>query len=113
MAASLFRRLAVRVRPTRQPGPEATLTSRELNIIDLIDGGLSNKEIARQLKISTATVKNHVHNILDKLKVRRRGAAAALLREAAPARAALRHPPRHLSCLQLISAGLTLPGIAL
>ena len=70
------------------------LTSREHDIVALIDGGLSNKEIARQLKISTPTVKNHVHNILEKLQVRRRGAAAAVLREAAVARATLRPPPR-------------------
>ena len=76
MTASLFRRLALRVRTTRQAGPQTRLTGREHNIVALIDEGLSNKEIARQLKISTATVKNHVHNILEKLQVRRRGAAA-------------------------------------
>jgi two-component system, NarL family, nitrate/nitrite response regulator NarL len=85
MAASLFRRLAVRVRTIGLPGPEATLTGREHDIVALIDGGLSNKEIARQLKLSTATVKNHVHNILDKLQVPRRGAAAAVMRGAVKA----------------------------
>jgi two-component system nitrate/nitrite response regulator NarL len=94
VTASLFQRLAVRVRTTGQPGPEATLTGREREIITHIDRGLSNKEIARQLKISTPTVKNHVHNILEKLQVRRRGAAAAVLREAATARATLRRSPR-------------------
>ena len=63
------------------------------DIIALIDEGFSNKEIARQLKLSTATVKNHVHNILEKLQVQRRGAAAAVLREAAALRATLRHLP--------------------
>jgi two-component system nitrate/nitrite response regulator NarL len=113
MAASLFRRLAVRVRTTRQPGPEATLTGREHDIVALIDGGLSNKEIARELKLSAATVKNHVHNILDKLHVRRRGAAAAVMRKAVAARATLRRPLRHLSSRELMSAGLTLAGIAM
>jgi DNA-binding NarL/FixJ family response regulator len=94
MAASLFRRLAVRVRMTGQGDSQAILTPREHDIIALIDRGLSNKEIARQLKISTATVKNHVHSILEKLQVRRRGTAAAILREAAAARATLRRPPR-------------------
>jgi two-component system, NarL family, nitrate/nitrite response regulator NarL len=82
-AASLFRRLAAHVQTTRQRPAQAPLTGREQDIIALIDRGLSNKEIARQLKISLPTVKNHVHNILEKLQVRRRGAAAALLREAA------------------------------
>jgi DNA-binding NarL/FixJ family response regulator len=86
VAASLFRRLAARVQTARQQHPEPRLTGREEDIVALIDRGLSNKEIARQLKISLPTVKNHVHDILEKLQVRRRGAAAALLREAALAR---------------------------
>jgi two-component system, NarL family, nitrate/nitrite response regulator NarL len=99
VAASLFRRLAAHVQTTTQRAPEAPLTGREQDIIALIDRGLSNKEIARQLKISLPTVKNHVHNILEKLQVRRRGAAAALLREAALARARTRRAPirQHLS----------------
>ena len=87
------------VQTTKQRPPEAALTRREQDIIALIDRGLSNKEIARQLKISLPTVKNHVHNILEKLQVRRRGAAAALLREAALAPATTRRSPtrQHLS----------------
>ena len=42
----------------------------------LIDGGLSNKEIAVRLGIEVATVKNHVHRILEKLKVPHRAMAA-------------------------------------
>jgi DNA-binding NarL/FixJ family response regulator len=64
----------------------AVLSRRELQIADLLDRGLSNKEIARQLGIQAATVKNHVHNILDKLKVHRRGEAAACLRAGLQAR---------------------------
>jgi DNA-binding NarL/FixJ family response regulator len=40
---------------------------------------LSNKEIATRLRIEVATVKNHVHNVLDKLRVHRRGEATRLL----------------------------------
>jgi DNA-binding NarL/FixJ family response regulator len=93
MAASLFRRLAAHVQTARQRPPEARLTGREQDIITLIDRGLSNKEIARQLKISLPTVKNHVHDILEKLQVRRRGAAAALLREANLERTTTRRSP--------------------
>jgi two-component system nitrate/nitrite response regulator NarL len=93
VVASLFRRLAAHVQTTRQRPPEARLTDREQDIIALIDRGLSNKEIARQLKIGLATVKNHVHEILEKLQVRRRAAAAALLREAALARTPTRRSP--------------------
>ena len=53
---------------------------RENEIITLAKEGRSNKEIARQLRISVATVKNHMHNILQKLQVGRRGEAVARLR---------------------------------
>jgi FixJ family two-component response regulator len=48
--------------------------------------GLSNKEIARQLRIQNATVKNHIHSILAKLHVRRRGEVAARMHFAEPRR---------------------------
>jgi DNA-binding NarL/FixJ family response regulator len=53
------------------------LTSREIQILRLISQGLSNKEIARELGISVATVKNHVHSVLEKLGVQSRSQAAA------------------------------------
>lgn len=62
--------------------PETRLTARELEIVELIDEGLSNKEIARELSIELPTVKNHVHHVLEKLAVSRRGQAAARLRHA-------------------------------
>jgi two-component system, NarL family, nitrate/nitrite response regulator NarL len=55
------------------------LTHREREILRLIGGGFSNKDIARQLNISMATTKAHVHNLLGKLNVRRRGEAAAII----------------------------------
>jgi DNA-binding NarL/FixJ family response regulator len=56
------------------------LSRRESQIAHFIERGLSNKQIARQLGIEATTVKNHVHNIFDKLKVHRRADAAALIR---------------------------------
>jgi DNA-binding NarL/FixJ family response regulator len=55
------------------------LSMREREVLALIDAGLSNKEIAVRLHIEVATVKNHVHHVLDKLRVTSRGAAAATL----------------------------------
>jgi DNA-binding NarL/FixJ family response regulator len=55
----------------------ASLTDREREILRLIGAGLSNKDIARRLNISLATTKAHVHNLLGKLNVRRRGEATA------------------------------------
>jgi two-component system, NarL family, nitrate/nitrite response regulator NarL len=61
------------------------LSRRELQIAHLVDCGLTNKEIGRQLGIEAATVKNHVHNLCEKLKVHRRGEAAARIRAIARA----------------------------
>ena len=57
------------------------LTRREQQIAALIGRGLSNKEIANDLRIGVSTVKNHVHSILEKLNVRRRSAIVHQLRE--------------------------------
>jgi two-component system, NarL family, nitrate/nitrite response regulator NarL len=63
------------------PDPiDISLTTRELQVLRLIDRGQSNKEIARHLSIELPTVKNHVHNILGKMKVNRRTEAVARLR---------------------------------
>jgi two-component system nitrate/nitrite response regulator NarL len=56
------------------------LSPRELQIAHLLEGGLTNKAIGRQLGIEAATVKNHLHNICEKLKVHRRGEIAARIR---------------------------------
>jgi two-component system, NarL family, nitrate/nitrite response regulator NarL len=74
----LLQRFAARGAP-REPAAER-LTARELEIVELIDQGLTNQEIAKQLYIELATVKNHVHNILEKLHLRRRTEAAAWVR---------------------------------
>jgi DNA-binding NarL/FixJ family response regulator len=59
--------------------PSLVLTRREQQVGLLIAAGMSNKEIARHLFISLATTKSHVHNILDKLGLQRRGQLAMRL----------------------------------
>lgn len=61
------------------------LTYRQSRVLELLESGKSNKEIAKSLGIEVATVKNHVHTILDKLSVQSRGEAAALFRRHQPA----------------------------
>jgi two-component system nitrate/nitrite response regulator NarL len=81
-AAMLLRRISVLAaaqRPHAATG--ALLTGRELEILGLIRQGLSNKQIGQQLYIEVPTVKNHVHNILEKLAVRGRREAAEVARE--------------------------------
>jgi DNA-binding NarL/FixJ family response regulator len=58
---------------------EAGLTDREMEVLQLIGEGHTNKQIADQLVIELGTVKAHVHNILDKLDVSSRRDAAAYL----------------------------------
>jgi DNA-binding NarL/FixJ family response regulator len=77
ITGSLFRRLAALAERERRGVPSQPLTMREDEIARLISEGLSNREIGRRLYIELSTVKNHVHNILDKLQLRCRADAAA------------------------------------
>lgn len=72
IAALLFDRIAALARAGLSGMAVEVLTPREREIAALLALGLQNKEIARRLRLGTATVKNHVHNILQKLKVGRR-----------------------------------------
>jgi len=66
---------------TGHPGADTRravrITARERQIIDLIVEGLSNKEIAQRVHLTTHTVKSHVHNILEKLALHSRLQLAA------------------------------------
>lgn len=80
LGAVLLRRLAVHAERARAGHDPRSLTAREREVAQLIDRGLSNKEIATRLRIELPTVKNHVHSILEKVDVSRRDEAAAVLR---------------------------------
>jgi DNA-binding NarL/FixJ family response regulator len=76
VAAGLLRRLyngSKAVKGLADPFALRKLTVREAQIARLITAGLSNKDIARQLNIGVATAKTHVHNLLKKLNLQRRG----------------------------------------
>jgi len=79
LAGRLVRRLAALSADRHQPDSPQRLTGREHEIADLIGRHFSNKDIASALGIEVATVKNHVHNLLQKLAVHRRSEAVALL----------------------------------
>ena len=80
MAASLFSRVA-ELAGEKVSRSAIQLTPREVQIINQVADGLSNKEIARELSIETPTVKNHIHNILDKLQLHNRLEAVQYARE--------------------------------
>jgi two-component system, NarL family, nitrate/nitrite response regulator NarL len=78
IASLLFSRLGHLSTPGTITTVGGQLTPREREIAALVACGLSNKEVARRLGVSGATIKNHVHNILQKLNLQRRGEIAAL-----------------------------------
>jgi two-component system, NarL family, nitrate/nitrite response regulator NarL len=84
VAAGLLHRIAVTESigiGRKAPSPALPLTRREREAAELIATGLSDKEIARRLNISLATAKLHVHNLLGKLNVQRRGQVVVRMRE--------------------------------
>ncbi len=70
--AAVASRIVALAAQSHRPNHRVTLTRRETEILELIASGQRNKEIASRLNISLATVKNHVHRILDKLEVKGR-----------------------------------------
>ena len=91
LAMGLLRRLSEEVRrPTPQPPPpedvreerqegrplREALTGRELEVLRVLASGKTNREIARDLRMSLSTVKGHIHHIISKLGVSDRTQAA-------------------------------------
>jgi two-component system nitrate/nitrite response regulator NarL len=83
VATLAFSRISALARQTNQllSDHAQCLTRREQGIVELIEKGLSNKEIAVHLGIEVSTVKNHVHNILDKLNLQDRHSAVRYVKE--------------------------------
>lgn len=74
--------------PTREPFSldqtrlqQLGITARELEILQLIAGGLSNREIAERLFVSENTVKTHSSRLLEKLSAKRRTQAVQIAKE--------------------------------
>jgi two-component system nitrate/nitrite response regulator NarL len=94
IAGFLFRHIAALSGERSSGDPVAGLTAREMQILRLLQQGLSNKMISRTLGIELPTVKNHVHSLLGKLGVHRRAEAVSLLHRRSE-RDALHQPFNH------------------
>jgi DNA-binding NarL/FixJ family response regulator len=80
VSAILLRRLSALASQRQPAAKELALTTREIQILRMLELGRSNQDIATQLSIAVHTVKNHVHSLLTKLGVSTRAEAAALSR---------------------------------
>ena len=78
-AGFLFRHIAASSVEATDGAADGGLTTRERQIMRLLQQGLTNKAISRNLGIEQATVKNHLHRIFSKLGVHRRTEAVSLL----------------------------------
>lgn len=77
MARKILNEFALQFRRSDAvPIPRGDLTRREIEVLQLVSEGARDKEIASHLCISQRTVKNHMHNILDKLHLQNRVQAA-------------------------------------
>lgn len=80
IAAVLLRHTTVLARDPMAAADLDALTKREREILGHIERGLTNRQIASLLFLTTHTVKNHVHSLLTKLGVSTRGEAARVAR---------------------------------
>jgi DNA-binding NarL/FixJ family response regulator len=82
IAYGLLRALYGRAASSEMSESELSLTRREAEVLALLGQGLSNKEIGAELCLSVATIKHHVHHVLEKLKLKRRTQAMRRVRDA-------------------------------
>jgi DNA-binding NarL/FixJ family response regulator len=80
--ASVARQVIAFIASPRPPEPFPELTARERELLDLIAQGWSNARIAQHFALSTKTVRNHVSNILTKLRLPDRPQAIVRARQA-------------------------------
>lgn len=82
ISGGLLRALFRRDHRSDETDVELPLTRRESEVLELLGRGFSNKEIASELCLSVATVKHHVHHVLEKLQLERRAQAMRRVRDA-------------------------------
>lgn len=82
------------------------LTNREIEVLRLVAQGYGNKQIAKHLKLSIYTIKNHLHNILEKTGTQSREEAARVALQ-------IRPPENPCSCCPVKAVNETQAKLAL
>src|SRR5258705_3197061 len=82
ISGGLLRALFRREPSSEESDLDLALTRRESEVLEFLGRGFSNKEIASELCLSVATVKHHVHHVLEKLQLQRRAQAMRRVRDA-------------------------------
>lgn len=82
ISSGLLRALFRKEPQADETDTDLALTRRECEVLELLGRGFSNKEIASELCLSVATVKHHVHHVLEKLQLERRAQAMRRVRDA-------------------------------
>jgi DNA-binding NarL/FixJ family response regulator len=82
ISSGLLRALFCKEPQADETDVDVALTRRESEVLELLGRGFSNKEIGSELCLSVATVKHHVHHVLEKLKLERRAQAMRRVRDA-------------------------------
>lgn len=80
VSAVLMKRVYALAAQANPDSGTESLTARENEVLELLDQGLSNQQIATRLSVSLHTVKNHVHSVLAKLGVSSRAEAVTVFR---------------------------------
>jgi len=82
ISSGLLRALFRKEPESAESDSDPPLTRRESEVLELLGRGFSNKEIANELCLSVATVKHHVHHVLEKMQLQRRAQAMRRVRDA-------------------------------
>jgi len=82
ISCGLLRALFRKELSSEDSNVDLALTRRESEVLELLGRGLSNKEIGNELCLSVATVKHHVHHVLEKLQLQSRAQAMRRVRDA-------------------------------
>lgn len=82
VSAILMKRVYAFAAQSNPDSSTDSLTARENEILELLDQGLTNQQIANRLSVTLHTVKNHVHSVLKKLGVGSRSEAVTVFRTA-------------------------------